>query len=1101
MKKLFTLVLTFAALLSSTQVWAATYGLLVCGVQVTDSNKDNITASGISGTISYNPDNKRLTIAAGTTINSNTDGINNTGIDGLSILFAGDVTINSKSDAGAGIFCQANTTLTCYSGSAAPNVTINCTGKGNAICSYRGAKIYTYSLRITAKASSNHAISSIIQGTQTPSISFGWTKLYASAPDGYAGLTGFTGGITFSASTLYGNEQVSNGTVVNSSGDVLKNVYVYPHVMIGACNLSTGETTLNTTKTGATSASGTVQYNASTKTLTLTNVNVDGANLVTYVPDNLTINFSGDGAISSNGYTMDLYNGNTAITSDGTVTITSTGRTAVYVNGTYSLSISAPGFVAQSTATDYSGLFAGSSTVTMNKYNSSSLYKFVGPKYNMKVKKLVMNDIDISTGSTYWNSSDGYTYYNGEIAKGTELSWGTWFKATSAIGYYDLWVAGTHVRTNNTQYIASPYMNGLATYDNSTKTLTMADKTISGLPSEGTSQQKSAIYSTIQDLIINATGTNNWKSSYDCLVLGGSGTTTINGSGNLYITSSENSAINMFSSASLTLARSGGDMQVLGKQYGFYGVSSGTLTINKEGDGSIYKFAGEQSGNIGNTALKFGSGVNISTGYHWFNDEAQAVYYKDGVAKTNDISSSYATWIRSNVTWTNHPIYIAGTKVYTYDGNTRYLWNKYVKGGYISYNPSTNTLKLENATIDKGDYDWPGIYSTLEDLVVNVTGTSEVKSTGGGFGSLYFSKNTTIQGSGTLNLTGSMGDLYAYGEGTTVKINDVNLNAERYIYSSSSNGKLEIDMATDGKQVKAKYVYNWNSITLGENTAIVEPMKAVIADGTIKVGSSYAQDVVITKVEKYDLAVCNVDVNSYNKDDILRDGGSFKYDPNMKRLTITNADVDDTSVDEGIWNKGIEGLNIAINGENKLRFNEDIFCLAKSTTFGGKGTIKGELTSSTGYGIYLSASNVIGNLNGPKFDITGYAGVGDGGYSNTNLIIEKGCLAFTPRSSDGGRILYVKNLTLGEGMIIAEPKGGTFDSNKKGIVVDGSLYIGHAAITMNGDVNLDGDVTIADGVAVLNAMAGDPVAGDADVNGDGDITIADFVAVLNIMAN
>ncbi|MBO4550607.1 MAG: dockerin type I repeat-containing protein, partial [Bacteroidaceae bacterium] len=51
-----------------------------------------------------------------------------------------------------------------------------------------------------------------------------------------------------------------------------------------------------------------------------------------------------------------------------------------------------------------------------------------------------------------------------------------------------------------------------------------------------------------------------------------------------------------------------------------------------------------------------------------------------------------------------------------------------------------------------------------------------------------------------------------------------------------------------------------------------------------------------------------------------------------------------------------------------------------------------------------------------------------------------------------------------------------------------------------GDVNGDGDITIADGVAVLNAMAGEAVPGNADVNGDGDITIADFVAVLNLMA-
>ena len=52
----------------------------------------------------------------------------------------------------------------------------------------------------------------------------------------------------------------------------------------------------------------------------------------------------------------------------------------------------------------------------------------------------------------------------------------------------------------------------------------------------------------------------------------------------------------------------------------------------------------------------------------------------------------------------------------------------------------------------------------------------------------------------------------------------------------------------------------------------------------------------------------------------------------------------------------------------------------------------------------------------------------------------------------------------------------------------------------SGDVNLDGTVDIADAVSVLNAMAGQPVAGNADVNGDGTVDIADLVTVLNIMA-
>ena len=63
-----------------------------------------------------------------------------------------------------------------------------------------------------------------------------------------------------------------------------------------------------------------------------------------------------------------------------------------------------------------------------------------------------------------------------------------------------------------------------------------------------------------------------------------------------------------------------------------------------------------------------------------------------------------------------------------------------------------------------------------------------------------------------------------------------------------------------------------------------------------------------------------------------------------------------------------------------------------------------------------------------------------------------------------------------------------------------------AKSNIRGDVNLDGTVDIADAVSVLNAMAGQQVAGDANVNGDHDangnpvIDIADLVTVLNIMA-
>lgn len=66
----------------------------------------------------------------------------------------------------------------------------------------------------------------------------------------------------------------------------------------------------------------------------------------------------------------------------------------------------------------------------------------------------------------------------------------------------------------------------------------------------------------------------------------------------------------------------------------------------------------------------------------------------------------------------------------------------------------------------------------------------------------------------------------------------------------------------------------------------------------------------------------------------------------------------------------------------------------------------------------------------------------------------------------------------------------TFDMNR-GTVVTRCLH---------GSVNGDTAIDIADVVAVLSAMAGGEVGGNADVNGDGVTDIADVVAVLSIMA-
>ena len=64
-----------------------------------------------------------------------------------------------------------------------------------------------------------------------------------------------------------------------------------------------------------------------------------------------------------------------------------------------------------------------------------------------------------------------------------------------------------------------------------------------------------------------------------------------------------------------------------------------------------------------------------------------------------------------------------------------------------------------------------------------------------------------------------------------------------------------------------------------------------------------------------------------------------------------------------------------------------------------------------------------------------------------------------------------------------------------------------AETTVLGDVNRDGDVTIADVTALVNIILGKATEGDthnydfkaADVNGDGKRTIADVTALVNMI--
>jgi len=1113
MKKLFTPLLMLAALLASTQVWAQKLTIGGINVNTSASSVQTITGSGISGTVQYNPSNKRLYLKSATISTDDTGwGLFNEIAD-LTIELYGSNTITST-DGYATFYSRENINIVSTSGQTGSLYVKNTASSLSMGTMFfeENKKLYVTAARLDVTADNGTALygyknnGSIIANYcwlhfKGSTYAVRGIKSYYPSSNGIDNTVIHTSGVSFSS---------SNYGFVDSSSNLVKEVNCYPALILNgiAINASSTYTFTNGSDRGIGVTRGTVTYSSSTKTLEFQNatMNCGSSAIISRLPGLIIKSSTGDNTINSGSIAMDLYN-STTITGDKYLNVS--GTYGVFLNSRWTapLTINVNNTV-RFTGTRYRGVYSNSysNDLILKKADTGSDYFFTGGTYNdtnyetiQGVGHVTLDGMDYyTTGCYYDESSHVVKKTGGEVLKNTTVNI---YRFTEE---YNLYVAGKKLNNINARGLGSPYLTaGTVKYDNSTKTLTLDGATIAGQPSEAATAN-CAIYSTVSDLTINATGTNNWTTGFICLNLGGGGTNTIKGSGALNITSNDNAAINVWNTTNLTLARTSGKTALKGK-YGFSGTAGAALAINKDGsNGGYYTFSGANGHIVSTPTLNLGTGVRIATSYHWFNPEEKAVYYKNDLAS----ASGNTLWIRGDVTWTDYPISIAGSQLYgetgTGSGNIYGFWNKYVKGGAITYNPSTKTLTLNGATIESvGSH---GIEMKLEGNIklVGTNSLSAKTTTNSKYSAICANKvNITITGDGSLNATSDKNcGIHAHESIVTITDN-VKIDATG---DCGGLGSILSDYAgtfiiSGNAQVKSNKITNVASLTLEDGQTIVEPFKAAFnsSNKRVEVNGAVAQNVVIQKVEKYDLAVCDVDVNSYNKDDILRDGGSFKYDPNMKRLTITDADIDDASVVEGIYNKGIEGLNIAINGDNQINVYEDIFKLARSTTFSGSGTVKSELTSSSGYGIYLAAANVIGNLNGPKFEFTGRRGVGDNGNSNTNLIIEKGCMVFNPNSSSAS-ILNIQNLTLGSGMIIAKPQGGTFDSSKKGIVVNGSLYNGHAVISQKGDVNVDGSVTIADAVAVLNAMAGQEVAGDPDVNGDKEVSIADFVAVLNIMA-
>jgi len=438
--------------------------------------------------------------------------------------------------------------------------------------------------------------------------------------------------------------------------------------------------------------------------------------------------------------------------------------------------------------------------------------------------------------------------------------------------------------------------------------------------------------------------------------------------------------------------------------------------------------------------------------------------------------------ITFTTTTTSYGIKVAGVDV-TSGNNTDVLGN-----GKVSYNNSTQTLTLNNATISATGSDEAIL--TVADLTINLIGTnnltttssSVIKSQRGTMGKLLI---TSSNGNGVLNATSSA-NLALYPNACPLTIENCTVNAKGSSYGISgekSVSPLIIKNATVTAEGASGSIKNFKSITLN-GVEIASPTGAKISDGkVVDANGNLVTTKVTIKNVTYGLEIAGTKVTTANKDNIPVSSGSAKFDSETSTLTLTNATISPTSAEQGIYSEIPLTINLVGTSKIKTTGNYGIEC-SKDLTI--QSTSDGKLTVNTNsYGIAGRANTTIKNC-GVSITADGTNSIGLYGYNTGKVTIDN---ANVDINANGGAIKQVASLTTNKTGIVTPTKGKYSSSSKS--VVDAN---GNVATSVKIETEVYYNFSL-NGIRVSNLTA-------ADIEGDGSavydratrtLTLDDFV--------
>ena len=807
---------------------ARSYKLYICGKEVTDVNKDDLSViDGVDGIVNYNPETKTLRLE-NSTITTSVNGIS-TQMDSLNIEIVGNNTITtSVTSKGIGF---SNTKSTIF---GSGKLTINAPSD-ISIHTY-GSSLTIKNCTITANGGDygfygNGGSQLIIDGA---TITATGTK--------YGSIKDFSNGIILTGGSKI--IQPVGGKILNGNVCDSNNVIVKTEVKIGVpkydlwiCGTQVTDNNKDDLSVinGANGCTitGAINYNSDTKTLTFNNANItipNGANAIRSSIDGLTVDVQNNNTVNSDGWATMRFEKSATINGGGTLSVSQTsGGWALFAYGG-SFNIENCTVNATSSGRAITSKNDNSSTLTINNATITAKGNVDGSITHFA--NITLNGCVISkpVGAVISKGTD--TFYAVRDTLGNIITDTVKIKP---IIYYDLWICGEQVTNLNKDDLSGTFAGGTVTgnnvsYNTETNTLTLDGADIS-------SSNIAAIETFINGLKIDVIGTNTITSNTNQEGISfrkQSSYNSIEGSGSLTVNAPNYNAIR----SGDTLVIKNCTINATGELCGISGGNGGdklifdNATVSATGTfyGSIILF----------DDIELISCAIVKPSDAEFNPSQDAICAADTIVKTEvKIIPAYDLWVCGEQVTVANKNDLRGT----FAGGT-------VTGNNVNYNPETNTLTLDGATISSSSSDGygSGITIKINGLKIDVIGTNTVTSTANvpGIGFDETSSNS-IEGNGTL-MVSALNDCDAFfvHNVDTLTIKNCKLTAigsDCGIYGNTA--KLIIDNATVSAKGKDGSIRIKDMELIG--CAIVEPAGAVF--DTTKHAICAADTIVKTEVK------------------------------------------------------------------------------------------------------------------------------------------------------------------------------------------------------------------------------------------------------------